>query len=111
MAQFGRGLMQDVSNQMFERFTEALRAELEVQGAAGGQGAGGPEGRGAAASVSGPAGPPAGTGDSRRLSAGPELMTPASAPIEVSSFVLRRPGFWVAVLVVALAVLYVLWNR
>jgi len=29
MAQFGRGLMQDVSNQMFERFTEAVRAELE----------------------------------------------------------------------------------
>ena len=29
MAQFGRGLMQDVSNQMFERFTEAMRAELE----------------------------------------------------------------------------------
>jgi len=34
MAQFGRGLMQDVSNQMFERFTEAVRAELEKPGAA-----------------------------------------------------------------------------
>lgn len=29
MAQFGRGLMQDVSNQMLDRFTEAMRAELE----------------------------------------------------------------------------------
>src|SRR5262245_2694762 len=29
MAQFGRGLMQDVSDQMFQRFTEAMRAELE----------------------------------------------------------------------------------
>jgi carbon monoxide dehydrogenase subunit G len=29
MAQFGRGLMQDVSNQMLERFTESMRAELE----------------------------------------------------------------------------------
>ena len=29
MAQFGRGLMQDVSDQMLQRFTEAMRAELE----------------------------------------------------------------------------------
>lgn len=29
MAQFGRGLIQDVSNQMLEKFTAAMRAELE----------------------------------------------------------------------------------
>jgi carbon monoxide dehydrogenase subunit G len=29
MAQFGRGLVQDVSNQMFQKFTEAARTELE----------------------------------------------------------------------------------
>jgi carbon monoxide dehydrogenase subunit G len=29
LAQFGRGLMQDVSDQMLKRFTEAMRAELE----------------------------------------------------------------------------------
>jgi uncharacterized protein len=29
MAQFGRGLVQDVSNQMFQKFTEAARIELE----------------------------------------------------------------------------------
>src|SRR5262252_4557664 len=29
LAQMGRGLMQDVSNQMFQKFTEAMRAELE----------------------------------------------------------------------------------
>ncbi|HSF02161.1 MAG TPA: SRPBCC family protein [Solirubrobacterales bacterium] len=29
LAQFGRGMIQDVSNQMFQRFTEAVRAELE----------------------------------------------------------------------------------
>jgi carbon monoxide dehydrogenase subunit G len=98
MAQFGRGLMQDVSNQMFERFTEAMRAELEGV-------------RGAEEPVRfGPAGPPAGPGDSRRLTAGPELMTPASAPIEVSSFVLRRPAFWILVLVI-LAVVYWFWIR
>src|SRR6185295_12611001 len=34
MAQFGRGLIQDVSNQMFQRFTDAVRAELEKPEAA-----------------------------------------------------------------------------
>ncbi len=77
MAQFGRGLMQDVSNHMFERFTEAMRAELEKP----------------VASV--PAAPPA----------------PASAPpIEVSSFVLRRPAFWIAVGLVVATVVW-LWLR
>jgi hypothetical protein len=75
MAQFGRGLMQDVSNQMFERFTEAMRAELE----------------GVRAAV-------------------PELMTPASPPLEVSSFVLRRPAFWILVIVI-LAVVSWFWIR
>ena len=32
MAQFGRGLMQDVSDQMLQRFTEAMRAELAPHG-------------------------------------------------------------------------------
>ena len=78
MAQFGRGLMQDVSNQMFQRFTEAVRAELEKP-----------------VTAEGPAVSPA----------------PANAPpIEVSSFVLRRPAFWIAVAVVVLA-LYWFWIR
>jgi len=87
MAQFGRGLMQDVSNQMFERFTEAMRAELEKPVAAEGAAAAG----GAA-------------------SAAPPLAAVSAAPIEVSSFVMRRPAFWILVLVV-LAVLYWLWIR
>jgi uncharacterized protein len=33
LAQFGRGLMQDVSNQMFQRFTEAMRGSLEATAA------------------------------------------------------------------------------
>jgi len=87
MAQFGRGLMQDVSNQMFERFTEAMRAELEKPVAA--------ESPDAAAGAAAAAPPPA---------------VVSAAPIEVSSFVLRRPAFWILVLVV-LAVLYWLWIR
>src|SRR5262245_56693861 len=34
LAQFGRGLMQDVSDQMLKRFTDAMRAELEKPDAA-----------------------------------------------------------------------------
>ena len=81
MAQFGRGLMQDVSNQMFERFTAAIRAELEKPAAAEGPAPTAP--------------PPAAT---------------SAPPIEVTSFVLRRPEFWIAAVVV-LAVLYWLWIR
>ena len=87
MAQFGRGLIQDVSNQMFERFTEAMRAELEKPVAA--------ESPAAAAGAASAAPPPAAV---------------SAAPIEVSSFVVRRPAFWILVLV-GLAVLYWLWIR
>jgi uncharacterized membrane protein len=34
LAQFGRGMIQDVSNQIFQRFSEAVRAELEREEAA-----------------------------------------------------------------------------
>jgi carbon monoxide dehydrogenase subunit G len=93
MAQFGRGLMQDVSNQMFERFTEAMRAELEKPVAA-------------APGVCRPRRWP------RRGPARPvPAPSPASAPpLEVSSFVLRRPGFWILVLVI-IAFVYWLWIR
>jgi carbon monoxide dehydrogenase subunit G len=84
MAQFGRGLMQDVSNQMFERFTEAMRAELEKPVAAESAA------RAPASAVS-----PAATN---------------TQPIEVSSFVLRRPEFWIFLLAI-LAILYWFWIR
>jgi carbon monoxide dehydrogenase subunit G len=83
MAQFGRGLMQDVSNQMFERFTEAMRAELEKPAPAAE----------APAEAPAPAAAPSASA------------APASAPIEVSSVVFRQPAFWVSAAVV-LAVLY-----
>ena len=91
MAQFGRGLMQDVSNQMFERFTEAMRAELEKPGAA--------ESPSATPDVAPAAPSPA---------ASPAVVN--APPIEVSSFVLRQPAFWIAAAVVVFAV-YWLWIR
>lgn len=89
MAQFGRGLIQDVSNQMFERFTEAVRAELEKPVASD--------------RPAPPAALPTG--------AAPVPSPAASAPpIEVSSVVMRQPVFWIAVLAV-LAILYWFWIR
>jgi uncharacterized protein len=45
LAQFGRGMIQDVSDQMFEKFTAAMRRQLEVA----------PEGGGGAAPAAAPA--------------------------------------------------------
>jgi carbon monoxide dehydrogenase subunit G len=88
LAQFGRGLMQDVSNQMLGKFTEAMRAELEKPAAAG---------TGAPAAAPVPA---------------PPIPAP---PIEVVSFgsriagraaarALRRPVLWVLVAVAILMI-------
>ncbi|HYL06186.1 MAG TPA: SRPBCC family protein, partial [Thermoanaerobaculia bacterium] len=50
LAQFGRGMIQDVSDQMFAKFTDAMRRQLEVPagGAAGPAPASGGGGEGAA---------------------------------------------------------------
>jgi uncharacterized protein len=99
MAQFGRGLMQDVSNQMLERFTEAMRAELEKPVAA------------ASAAVAPAANHPAAV---RPEAPAPPAAAPAPAsvaaspPLEVSSFVFRRPAFWVAALAVAAVLIWFL---
>jgi carbon monoxide dehydrogenase subunit G len=94
LAQFGRGMIHDVSNQMVGRFTEAMRAQLEL-----------------------PAAVPAATVPENRASQPAAPPSPATAPpIEVLSFgggiagraalrLLGRPLFWV----VALAAALVIW--
>jgi uncharacterized protein len=91
LAQFGRGMLQDVSDQMVGRFTEAARAELERSEAA----------------------VPA-----IETAAEPARPVPAP-PIEVLSFggrvlgraalrTLRRPAFWVVVAVLAILLIWFL---
>jgi hypothetical protein len=92
MAQFGRGLMQDVSNEMLQRFTEAMRAELER-----------PEPPRAPEAV------PAAAGATPVTTSAPPAAASAP-PLELSSFVFRRPAFWIAVLFLA-AVLIWWWFR
>jgi carbon monoxide dehydrogenase subunit G len=129
LAQMGRGMIDDVSNQMFERFSAAMQAELEPAASTPGP-------ADAAARVGGEAGR-AGTGSTPSTEAsrasssnavgGAPLASAAGAhataapPIEVVSFggkvvaralrrTTRRPGFWVAV-VLLLVVLYWVWLR
>lgn len=79
LAQFGRGMIQDVSDQMFEKFTEGMRAELE----GGGQGAG-------------------------KADALDVASLGAAVGKKALARVVRRPGFWAAVVVLVLAI-YWLW--
>jgi carbon monoxide dehydrogenase subunit G len=104
LAQMGRGMIQDVSNQMFQKFTAAARAELEKPA----------EETAAAASVAGGSGAPA-------AAVAPASSIPSTPPIEVVSFggkiagralarAAGRPAFWV-VAAVLLLLLYWLSKR
>jgi hypothetical protein len=90
-------MIQDVSDQMFGKFTAAMRAELESAGGGSGVGADG-------------------TPQPARSEA-----EPAAPPIDVVSFSagvvgraaargLRRPVFWAAAVLLALLV-YLIWLR
>ena len=92
LAQFGRGMIQDVSDQMFQKFTEAVRAELEAKPQA-------------------PAVP----------DQAPAVETTQAPPIDAVSFgagvlgralgrAVRGPAFWLAAAALALLV-YWLWMR
>ncbi len=102
LAQFGRGMIQDVSDQMFQRFVTSMRARLEA-----------PAGEAEAAAPA-PGAAPATTDTEPRA-----VSTSASPPLNALSFgsavlgraawrAARRPSVWAgAALVVTLAV----WRR
>src|SRR5262245_6139224 len=104
LAQFGRGMIQDVSDQMFERFTTAVRQALEQ-----------PEDSPAAA----PANAPATAAPAVSALASAPEPAPAQPPIEVLSFgsqiagralgrAARQPVFWAGVAIVILALYWFL---
>ena len=95
LAQFGRGMIQDVSNQMFQKLTEAVRAELEQPG---------PADAAVGASEAPPAAPaPAGSPPIEVVSFGSRILGRAAV------HVLQQPRLWIVAAVVALAVLW-LWS-
>jgi uncharacterized protein len=112
MAQFGRGLIEDVSNQMLQKFTGAMRAELEQGGADIGSGTARPPDTSNAGEP--PRGgvdplPAGGSSASGGIAGSPAIEPPASAggapPIEIISFgsriiaraagrTMQKPLFW-----------------
>ena len=99
LAQMGRGMIQDVSDQMFVRFTDAMRAELEGAVAAPG-----------AATVTPPAPSPAALGVQEAPAAAAAAAPAGTAPAELDVLALglgaagralgrtvREPAFWVGV--------------
>lgn len=137
LAQMGRGMIQDVSDEMFQIFSERMRAELEsggaasptdgaatgvpTQAAARGPDGGAPGVRGAPAAGAGALAPSASPGAS---TAGRSGSPPPAAPEALDAAALgarvarrsaarwaRQPGFWVVVLAALAAVLYQLLHR
>jgi carbon monoxide dehydrogenase subunit G len=83
LAQMGRGMIQDVGDQLFEKFTTAMRAELESSPAA----------------VSGaPAAPPAAVEPIQVVSLG------AAVAGRAAGRVARNPLFWLAVIAIGVIV-------
>jgi hypothetical protein len=92
LAQFGRGMIQDVSDQLFGKFTDCMRRQLEAPAE--------------------PAG--AATQDAARETAGGEepaldvLDLGRAAAGRAASRTLSRPGFWIALAALALLVYWFL---
>jgi uncharacterized protein len=106
LAQFGRGIIQDVSDQLFDKFVGAVRAELETP----------PSGIG----VTGNHQASAATAGVAVLPQPPAVATPAAPPIEVLSTAstvigraagrsVRRPLVWLTILLVVL-IIYLLFR-
>ena len=111
LAQFGRGMIQDVSDQMFRKFTEAMRRQLEE---------GGEEEAGGAPRVGGEAtvGREATMTAAITIAPAPAPPPPPAAPDKVLDVgalgsaalgraamrTLRRPGFWITLAAVVLIV-------
>ncbi|MFL6260436.1 MAG: SRPBCC family protein [Thermoanaerobaculia bacterium] len=118
LAQFGRGMIQDVSDQLFQKFTVAMRRELETPAAAPVPAAEPPP---APAVSEGPAPAPAAPVVAASSQPPPPAPPPSENVLDVGALgaaaagraagrTLRRPIFWIVVIVLAL-LLYWLFLR
>ena len=89
LAQFGRGMIQDLSDQMFRQFTDAMRAALE-----------------SAADRPVADRPGAGSPDGDAIDA---VSLGAKVGGRALGRVVRRPGFWLAVVLVVAAILWLVY--
>ena len=119
LAQMGRGMIQDVSDEMFQIFSERMRAELE---ASSGAAAAKPvtDGAGmAAAGLAAPSRPTAAPVSSAPPAAAappqPEALDAAALGARVArrsaARLVRQPAFWAVLLIIAAGVAYLLLQR
>ena len=106
LAQFGRGMIQDVSDQMFRQFTDAMRAELES--AADRVGADGPVGDRPVADSAGAQAPGGAAPGSDAIDA---VSLGAKVGGRALGRVVRRPGFWLAAVIVGAAIFWLVYSR
>jgi len=97
LAQLGRGMIQDVSDQMFQKFTEAMRRQLETPAPAA------PAEAPAVPAATPPPPPPSDIEPVLDVGA-----LGAEAAGRAAGRILRQPGFWIAVVVVALLLFWLL---
>jgi carbon monoxide dehydrogenase subunit G len=108
LAQFGRGMIQDVSDQLFQKFTDAMRRELETPAAPA------PAPPPPAEAQNGPVPAMAQTPQAPQPAPAPSISPPpagepavdvgalgAAAAGRAAGRMLRRPGFWIVVIVLA----------
>jgi len=111
LAQMGRGMVQDVSDQLFQVFSQRMRAELEPGAAAA---APAPAARAPAPPAAAP------TPSAAPVAASASPATAAPEPLDLGSLgakvagraagrTVRRPGFWLAVAAIAV-LLYLLFR-
>jgi carbon monoxide dehydrogenase subunit G len=119
LAQMGRGMIQDVSDEMFQIFSERMRAELEAPGrapaakaATNGVGTAPPAGLAAPTGSSAATSPPP---PSRAAPQKPEALDAAALGARVArrsaGRLVRQPAFWAVLLLVVAGVAYLLLQR
>lgn len=110
LAQFGRGMIQDVSDQMLERFTAAMQEQLAVDGAGKKGNVEGKTGNGERETEGGQREAGSGKREARDAGAGELDLVAlgAAAGKRAVARTLRSPGLWVAVAVVLIATLWFL---
>ena len=110
LAQFGRGMIQDVSDQMLEKFTDAMTRRLQEGELGVGSGRLGEKGNVKSKTEGGEREAGSGKREARDAGAGELDLVAlgAAAGKRAVARTLRSPGLWVAVAVVLLATLWFL---
>ncbi len=117
LAQFGRGMIQDVSDQLFQKFTDAMRRELETPAAAAPPASAPAASEMSTVSEASPTPAPAVTAAPVPPAAPPPVAGEAALDIgslgaaaasRAAGRMLQRPGFWIAVIVLALLLYWLL---